>query len=187
MVEMNAAISRPAQMKGSVKCKMDKRPEASKVIQALNIKKGITVLDFGCGEGNYTIPVAEAVGGQGKVYALDKEVDKLRQLEEKAEQKKLTNIKAILSEDEVDLDKDSVDIVLLFDVLHHIDNKQKLLNNLYNILKPDGLVSIFPHHHITREELIKIVAQDGLFFLQDESPDEPLYNFKKGERGYNGS
>lgn len=184
---MNVAIFRPAQMKGSVKGKMDKRPEAPNVIQSLNIKKGITVLDFGCGEGNYTIPVAEAVGGQGKVYALDKKIRKLRQVERKANRQKLTNIKTILSEGEVDLDKDSVDIVLLFDVLHHIDNKQKLLNNLYNILKPDGLVSIFPHHHITREELIKIVSQDGIFILSDEHHDESLYNFRKGERGYNGS
>ena len=177
---MNAAISRPAQMKGSVKGKMDKRPEAPKVIQFLNIKKGITVLDFGCGEGNYTIPVAEAVGDQGKVYALDKKIRKLRQVERKAGRQKLTNIKTILSKGEIDLDKDSVDIVLLFDVLHHIDNKQKLLNNLYNVLKPDGLVSIFPHHHILREELIKVVSQDGLFFLCNEYPDEPLYNFRKG-------
>lgn len=177
---MNAAISRPAQMKGSVKGKMDKRPEAPKVIQALNIKKGMTVLDFGCGEGNYTIPAAEAVGSHGKVYALDKKIRKLRQVERKANRQKLTNIETILNDGEVYLDKDSIDIVMLFDVLHHINDKQKLLNNLCNVLKPDGLVSVFPHHHISREELIKIVNQDGLFFLCDEYPDEPLYNFRKG-------
>ena len=92
---MNVAISRPAQMKGSVRGKMDKRPEAPKVIQALNIKKGMRVLDFGCGEGNYTIPIAEAVGGQGKVYAVDKETDKLRRLGRRARRQKLTNIKTI--------------------------------------------------------------------------------------------
>ena len=42
------------------------------VLRRIGIKRGQTVLDFGCGYGAYTIPVAEIVGEQGRVYALDK-------------------------------------------------------------------------------------------------------------------
>lgn len=160
---------------------MDKRPEASKVIQILDIKKGMRILDFGCGEGIYTIPVAEAVGDEGRIYALDKKRHKLRQVKKKAKRGKLANIETILSNGEVALDKGSVDIILLFDVLHHIDNKQDLLVKLHNVLKPDGLFSVFLHHHISKEESMEIISQGGSFTLCGEFPDEHIYNFKKGK------
>jgi len=39
----------------------------------IGIRKGQIVLDFGCNEGNYTIPAARIIGEKGKVYAIDKE------------------------------------------------------------------------------------------------------------------
>ena len=45
---------------------------SEKLLREVGIKKGQTVLDFGCGKGNYTIPVAKIVGQDGFVYALDK-------------------------------------------------------------------------------------------------------------------
>ena len=41
---------------------------AMELLKAVGIKKGQTVLDFGCGEGNYTIPAAKLVKNEGKVY-----------------------------------------------------------------------------------------------------------------------
>jgi len=43
------------------------------LLRNAGIFEGQTVLDFGCGAGNYTIPAAEIVGKKGKVYAVDKE------------------------------------------------------------------------------------------------------------------
>ena len=40
-------------------------------IEKIGIRKGYTVVDFGCGHGHYTIPVARAVQAEGRVYALD--------------------------------------------------------------------------------------------------------------------
>ena len=39
----------------------------------IGFQPGNRVLDFGCGKGNYTIPAAEVVKGNGLVYALDKD------------------------------------------------------------------------------------------------------------------
>ena len=38
----------------------------------ISLIKNHTVLDFGCGEGHYTIPDAKVVEERGKVYAVDK-------------------------------------------------------------------------------------------------------------------
>lgn len=38
-----------------------------KTLQRIGIKSAQSVLDFGCGSGTYTIPVAKIVGEQGKV------------------------------------------------------------------------------------------------------------------------
>jgi len=42
------------------------------VLRAVGVRGGLTVLDFGCGSGNYSIPAAKIVGEKGKVYTLDK-------------------------------------------------------------------------------------------------------------------
>ena len=55
---------------------MELELRALEVLRRIGIKKGQTVLDFGCGYGAYTIPVAEIVGEQGRVYALDKDKER---------------------------------------------------------------------------------------------------------------
>ena len=51
---------------------------------ALSLKPGEAVLDLGCGEGRYTLPVASRVGPQGTVYAVDLWEEGLARLGEKA-------------------------------------------------------------------------------------------------------
>ena len=46
-------------------------------LRGIGIRKGQTVLDFGCNKGHYTIPAAKVLGKQGKVYAFDKDKDAL--------------------------------------------------------------------------------------------------------------
>ncbi len=42
-----------------------------KVLNEAGIRKGSVVVDYGCGPGRYTIPVARMVGKEGRVYAID--------------------------------------------------------------------------------------------------------------------
>ncbi|MCK4241582.1 MAG: class I SAM-dependent methyltransferase, partial [Candidatus Atribacteria bacterium] len=57
--------------------------KCKEILKRVGIKEGQIVLDFGCGEGNYTIPAAKIVGNKGKVYGLDEDRYKLKELEEK--------------------------------------------------------------------------------------------------------
>jgi len=74
---------------------MHLEPHASEALQKAGIKRGKTVLDFGCGSGTYTIPAAKIAGKEGKVYALDKDKKVLDELMQKAEYAGLENIKRI--------------------------------------------------------------------------------------------
>ena len=62
------------------------------MLQKIGIRKGQTILDFGCGYGMYTIPVAKIAGSQGNVYALDKDKEALDSLMRRGELEGLNNI-----------------------------------------------------------------------------------------------
>jgi SAM-dependent methyltransferase len=68
------------------------------LIERSGIKKGMYVLDLGCGSGAFTPFIARTVGEKGKVYALDIQADMLKQLESKLsrpENRDIKNIKLI--------------------------------------------------------------------------------------------
>ena len=124
-----------------------------KVLKHIGIEKGQKVLDFGCGHGNYTIPVARLVGERALVYALDEDKAALDQLMSKAKSIGLKNIARLdpLDKSRIGLDNESVDVVLLYDVLHYYyfpkeKDRRQLLSEVYRVLKPNGLLSVYPTH-----------------------------------------
>ena len=128
-------------------------------LRNIGIKKGQVILDYGCGAGHYTIPAARIVGKEGKVYAIDKNNYTLNQLMQMAESEGLKNIVSIETSEEskVNLDNDSVDAALLYDVLHYMDinERRKLYSMVYRILKIGALLSVYPKHHKLDEPLWK--------------------------------
>lgn len=122
-------------------------------LKDIGIKRGQKVLDFGCGSGNYTIPAAKVVGKQGLVYALDEDKEVLDQLMSKAKSAGLINIARLdaSGKSEIALDNESVDVVLLYDILHYYyfpeeGDRRRLLYEIYRVLKPNGLLSVYPTH-----------------------------------------
>jgi len=122
---------------------------ALEVLQQIGISKGQTVLDFGCGYGIYTIPVAKIVTEQGRVYAFDKDKEALDELMQKAESAGLKNIERMEKSGglKIELADESVDIVLLFDVFHSFyfpqaEDRRRLLGEIYRIMKPSAFLSI---------------------------------------------
>ena len=58
------------------------------------VKKGQVVADLGCGSGYYTLPLAELVGSEGKVYAVDLGKQCIRALEKRADKGGYHNVEA---------------------------------------------------------------------------------------------
>ena len=121
-----------------------------KFLKKIGLKSGQTVLDFGCRVGHYTIPAAKVVGNNGIVYAADKEQQALNELQQKAIHLNLKNIRTINTSGQiqVDLENNSIDVVLFYDVLHYYERgeRKKLYAETYRVLKQDGLFSVYPKH-----------------------------------------
>ena len=166
-------------------------------LKGIGLKQGNIILDFGCGEGHYAIPAAKVVGGKGKVYALDKDRTALNELKKIARKEGFKNIEPIKTEGElkIPLEKESIDVALLYDVLHPYynisgpDDRKKLLEDVYRVLKPDGFISVYPKH--LESEEIKKEAEEAGFHLEmrsfeklfhDDDYDEGyIFNFSKVE------
>jgi SAM-dependent methyltransferase len=71
------------------------KEDGEKVLKDIGIKRGDIVLDFGCGEGTYSLPAAKIAGKGGKVFALDKSISKLDELTRRAKSARLENIKTV--------------------------------------------------------------------------------------------
>ncbi len=80
---------------------MELESRAIEVLEGIGIRRGQTVLDFGCGSGTYTIPAAKIVGEQGRVYALDKDNEVLDELMQRAESTDLKNIERMGTSGEI--------------------------------------------------------------------------------------
>jgi predicted nicotinamide N-methyase len=132
---------------------MDPKVLALELLRRLGIRAGQTVLDFGCGSGTYAIPAARIVGQTGRVYILDKDHKALDELIENARKEGLQNVERINScgDVKIGLEKESIDVVLLFDVFHSYyfpehSQRRRLLAEIHGILKKDGVLMVYPKH-----------------------------------------
>lgn len=147
-----------------------------KILKEAGIQPGHTVLDYGCGPGSHSIAAAKLVGQSGKVYALDIHPLAIRCVQKKTSRKGLKNIETINSDCATGLQDGSLDVVLLYDTFHELNDPRKVLAELGRVLKPEGLLS-FSDHHMKEQEITSGVAESGLFSLLRNG--EKTYTFKK--------
>jgi len=146
------------------------------ILKEVKIEPGFCVLDYGCGPGSYSVVAAELVGEEGKVYALDIQPLAVESVQKVASKKGLTNIKTILSGQKTGMEDNSVDIVLLYDVLHELEEPNVVLNEINRVLKPEGILSI-SDHHLKEEKIISEMTGRGLFRLSNKG--KKTYGFSK--------
>lgn len=121
------------------------------------IKQGSVVLDYGCGPGSYTIAAAQIVGPSGKVYAVDIHPMAIREVEKKADKKGLRNIQTILTDlSRTKLADSSIDVVLLFYVLHDFRDPDSVLREVNRILRYKGILSVIDHK-LDNDKVVSIV------------------------------
>jgi len=149
--------------------------QPEKMLDEVDIKPGCHVLDFGCGPGVFSLNIARRTTDSGRVNALDIHPLAVKSVEKKAVQEGLNNIKTILSSCSTSLSDNCVDLAILFDVFHMLDNQEKVLMEIHRVLKSEGIL-YFSDHHMKEPEILERLSNSGLFKLLQKG--KRTYSFK---------
>ncbi len=104
--------------------------------------QGVKVLEPGCGTGRLTELLAQAVGEDGFVAAMDISEEMVKKCRERVAG--LENVRAEHdSLESMDLKENSFDLALSFNFFPHLDDKQNALYIFNKVLKKNGKLVIF--------------------------------------------
>ena len=135
---------------------------ARAIIQQLDLQSGMKVLDLGCGPGRLTLPLARQIGPQGEVTAVDIQVGMLQRTREKAQSENLRNIRYLQAgAGEGKLTRSTYDRAVLVTVLGEIPDRRAALKEVFDALKPGGLLSItevIADPHFQRRSTVRELA-----------------------------
>jgi len=127
------------------------------ILKEANIKSGDIILDYGCGPGNFSIPAAQIIGSEGKVFAADKHPLSEQFVLKNARKANVSNVKTILTTRKTGLNDNSVDIVFLFDVFHYFKDINPIFSELNRVLKSGGTIALEIHHVDKIKAMISII------------------------------
>lgn len=143
------------------------------ILNQLYLREDTVACDLGCGSGGWVVPLAKILS-KGKVFAVDILQEPLSALEEKLRREKLFNVSPMLADAEkgVKIMEDSVDLVLLTNILFQAEERNKILEESKRILKPGGKALVVDwkpespvgprEGRVSKEDAIKLAAQTGL-------------------------
>lgn len=117
-------------------CSSYQREDGLNLVSLLDLQKGYKVLDLGCGTGYLTSILADHVGPQGKVVAIDPDVERLDMAREKYATSNVVYLEGT-AENIPGNDKD-FDIVFSNYVVHWCKDKEAVLKEVAAKLKKSG-------------------------------------------------
>jgi ubiquinone/menaquinone biosynthesis C-methylase UbiE len=131
------------------------------------VKKGMKVLDIGCGPGFFSVEMAKMVGNFGKVISCDLQEGMLQKLRNKINGTELEDIITTVRCDKDNINvNDKVDFILAFFVVHEVPDKNSLFRQMNNALENSGEVLLVEPKlfHVTGKEFketTKIATDNG--------------------------
>lgn len=144
---------------------------ADKILQRIELAKGMRLLDVGCGPGRLTLPAARQVGNTGEVVALDIQQKMLDKLAAKIQVAGLHNIRLVhAGAGDGKVEHDYFDRALLVTVLGEIPNQARALDEIYRALKPGGILSVtelIPDPHYTSRGRVRELCRAAGFKESD--------------------
>jgi len=160
------------------------------VIKEFGILLEMKIADFGCGHGYFSIPLAKAAGDNGIVYAIDIQNSALGAVRSMAKKEGLLNIKYIKGDLEKEkgsrLPDDSMDLVLLANILHQSPGKSEILKEATRVLKKQGSLIMVDwsedsfvgpprRTRISRETAKRLAESEGFRIIREFSAGEYHY------------
>lgn len=153
------------------------------IVAEFGVTEGMRVADFGSGSGHFAILLAQRVGKDGKVAAIDVQESALEAVRARAQAAGLENIEPIHADLEVlgstGLPDDSHDLVLISNTLFQSSKKTEILKEAKRILKTQAVLVIIewkkggggfgpPDNLRTDEETIQaLVTGEGFIFERE--------------------
>jgi ubiquinone/menaquinone biosynthesis C-methylase UbiE len=133
---------------------MRKLIQNPKKIMGAFVKPGDVAVDVGCGGGFFAVELADMVGENGRVIAVDLQEEMLeftRNLAAKRHVLERITLHRCDAEN-IALPEEKVDFVLAFYVVHEVPNRRAFLSQISRLMKSDArFLMIEPKHHVTPE------------------------------------
>lgn len=142
------------------------------LLNYFTISSGMIIADVGCGTGYCSFPMANIVGDNGKVLALDISSPMVEAVKEKISKWNTKNVIPLVSQENIfPLEEDSVDFIMLSLVVHELESAEIFFAEINRILKKDGSIGIV--------EWDKIEPPSGPPIAERVSADELKKNLEK--------
>lgn len=162
------------------------------ILEHLPIKAGDRILDLGSGrQGYFTFTAARLTGEKGKVWAVDKDKIAVDNIDSLAKVYNHYNVRALKGDIEdlhqLYFDDESIDVILLTNILSELKSQNRLLENIYRVLKKKGHLFILdwadndfvnaPKNLLDRNHLKKSIKDNYYTILKEMSPGPKHYGF----------
>ena len=121
--------------------KRDTWQKPHEVILALALKPDAVIADIGSGTGYFSVRFAHMIPG-GRVYGVDIEPDMVKYLSERTKREGLKNVIVVTGAPDDPRLPEKVDLIIMVDVIHHIENRDRYFRRLHDSLKTGGRIAI---------------------------------------------
>ena len=133
-----------------------------------HVTEGMKVLDIGCAMGFFSLPLAEMVGGDGKVICVDIQEKMVQSLEKRARKAGLSDRieTRVCHADSLGLGglREEIDFALAAAVVHEVPDARSFFREIYETIKPSGkLLVAEPKGRVSKdfEMTISVAEQNG--------------------------
>ncbi len=137
----------------------------------LALQPGMHVLDVGCGSGRFSIPMAQLVGPKGLVLGVDLNTQRIQRAKQRLQRASIKNVRfERVGAGEGKLPHGQFDRVLLFAVLGEMPDREAALVEIFQSLKPGGILCItegFLDPHYQSQERVRSSAQ-AVGFVEEQ-------------------
>lgn len=159
--------------------------DPAETLRACNLQITDSVADFGAGSGFVASAAAKLVP-RGNVFAIELQRDMVTRIAREATERHLSNLHALWGDVEIEngstLKTDSMDVVILSNILFQLDDKAGAFKEAFRVLKKGGKLIVVdwtesfgglgpaPHHVFQKAQAEALASQIGFTKKSDTLP-----------------